>query len=345
MTAALVLDGVAVPFGTRPGLAGIALEVPPGGQLALLGASGSGKSSLLRAIAGLGPLDAGRVVVAGRDVTHEPPEARGVVYLHQAPLLFPHLSVAGNVAFPLEVRRVPAAERVARVHAALDAVRLAELAGRRPHELSGGQRQRAALARALVARPAVLLLDEPFTGLDPALRQEVREALVALQATHRSALVLVTHDLDDAAFVGDRIGVLHEGGLAQVAAPAELFARPRSLAVARLTGIPNAVPASLRADGTAEGPLGTLRPGAAFAAPGAVTLVFRPEALLPDPEGPLAGIVRSVHARAAGITMRLEVAGHALEARQPDDGPPPDIGATLRCRLREDRVVAVAAEP
>ena len=175
--------------------------------MALLGPSGVGKTSLLRAIAGLGTLSSGTVLVDGRDVTAAPPDGRGIVYMHQSPSLFPHLSVLDNVAFPLEVRGVSRSEAARPTAAELLArVQLRPAASRPPSTLSGGQRHRVALARALAADPAVLLLDEPFASLDPELRAEVREAVVdLLERGEGPAVVLVTHDVDEAAGLADRL--------------------------------------------------------------------------------------------------------------------------------------------
>jgi putative spermidine/putrescine transport system ATP-binding protein len=232
----LELDGLAVPFGDAPGLTDVSLTVGAGERVVLVGASGSGKTSLLRAIAGLGASSGGRIRIGGRDVTAVPTERRGAVYLQQTPALFPHMTVAENVGFPLRIRGVEAAERERREAKALALVRLDEVGSRRPGTLSGGQRHRAALARAVIARPDVLLLDEPLTGLDPTLRVDVRDGLLAVQKEYGPALLLVTHDLDEAAAVGDRIGVLLGLRLAQVAPAAELLTFPESLAVARFLG-------------------------------------------------------------------------------------------------------------
>jgi ABC-type nitrate/sulfonate/bicarbonate transport system ATPase subunit len=225
-----------------PGLAGVEFVVEPGERLVLVGASGAGKTTLLRAVAGLVPIDRGRVEIGGRDVTHLPPERRGAVYLHQTPVLFPHLTVEQNVAFPLRIRSVPPAELRARVREALDAVRLGELAHRGPGALSGGQRHRVALARAVVARPSLLLLDEPLSSLDPGLRHEIRDVIVTLQAQHRPGLVLVTHDLEEAGLLGHRVGIVMGGGIAQLAPPEALFRTPATLEVARFLGYRNELP-------------------------------------------------------------------------------------------------------
>ncbi|HEU5171862.1 MAG TPA: ABC transporter ATP-binding protein [Gemmatimonadales bacterium] len=340
MTApALRVEGLAVPFGEQAGLTGVAFEVGPAERLAVVGGSGAGKTTLLRAIAGLSPVGAGRVVIGGHDVTALPAERRDAVYLHQSPLLFPHLTAGENVAFPLRVRRVPQAEIVARVRDALAAVRLDGFAARAPRTLSGGQRHRVALARAVVSRPAVLLLDEPLSALDPALREEVRESLLALQRAYRPALVMVTHDLDDAGLLGDRIGVLLGGRLAQLARPEELFARPATLAVARLLGIPNVLPGIVRPGNRFESPLGTVALHGALAgvAVGPAVAVFRPDAAAPAPDGPLSARVTAVRHRARETTILATGAAVQVELPTGSDGVPA-MGTLVRFGLRATAV-------
>ncbi len=267
----LRLRGLAAAYGgdPRPGAPGVGpidLEVAPGERLVLVGASGEGKTTLLRAVAGLLPSRAGRVEVGGTDVTSRPPERRGTVYLHQAPVLFPHLSVEANVGFPLRVRGIPRPEARARVDEALASVQLQALASRNPAALSGGQRHRVALARAVVAEPALLLLDEPFSSLDPGLRHEVRDALVRLQDRYRPGVILVTHDLEEAGLLGHRMGIVMEGRIAQLGAPSDLFGRPVSHAVARFLGYRNEL--SLEADNPLARALASvLRGGDAAAQP------------------------------------------------------------------------------
>ncbi|MCU0618086.1 MAG: ABC transporter ATP-binding protein [Gemmatimonadaceae bacterium] len=236
-TVTLSVRALHVPFGHAPGLTDITFDVAVGERLVLLGSSGEGKTTLLRAIAGLAPVSSGHVLVRGRDVSQVTPEARNVVYLHQVPVLFPHLRVRDNVAFPLTVRGVSRREREAQVQPLLERLGLAAFADRLPHALSGGQRHRVALARALAAQPSVLLLDEPLAALDPALRSDVRRSIEDAHAASDAALVLVTHDLEDAAVLGDRVAVLHAQRVAQLATPAELFARPASIAVLHLLGV------------------------------------------------------------------------------------------------------------
>lgn len=313
-TGGLELRDASIPFGSREGLRGLSLQLAPGERLALVGPSGVGKTSVLRAIAGLQPLTAGLVIVRGRDVTSLAPERREVVYLHQTPSLFPHLSVLDNVGFPLEVRGV--ARRDARVRASelLVQVQLGDLSGRAPATLSGGQRHRVALARALAANPAALLLDEPFAALDPALRSDVRDSTLAILTSDRvPSVIVVTHDVDEAALIADRVAVLIDGVIAQIAEPATLMARPASLAVARFLGIPNIVVGERDGAGRFRSILGCL-PGSGPA--GMVAAVFRPDVLRATRavSTPALGRVLSVQHRVAGTLVCVEAGGTELYA-------------------------------
>lgn len=335
---ALEVRGLSVPFGDAPGLRDIGFTLAPGERLVLLGASGAGKTTLLRAIAGLVPLAAGGLTVGGRDVAAYPAESRDAVYLHQTPLLFPHLSVFENVAFPLRIRGRREPEIRAMVVELLESVRLDDLAGRRPHTLSGGQKHRAALARAMAARPAVLLLDEPLTALDPSLRDEVRTTLLSLQAHYRPAQLIVTHDLEDAAVLGDRIGILLDGTIAQLDPPERLFRRPASLAVARFLGIPNIVTGSIEA-GQFRSALGPV-PLEDDLPAGPAAAAFGSDALRAEPCGSLRGVVRGLHHRPRGATLRVEIAGLELEATAPT-GPMPGLGDELSLGLERDRMTVL----
>lgn len=338
MAPALGVSRLEAPFGSTAGLLEITFAVAAGERLVVAGPSGAGKTTLLRAIAGLGPMSAGRIEITGRDVTAVAAERRDAVYLHQTPLLFPHLSVFENVAFPLRVRGVAAGAVSQRVGQALASVQLDGFADRHPRSLSGGQRHRAALARAVVARPAVLLLDEPLAALDPELRQEVREALVALQRAYGPALVLVTHDLDEAGLLGDRIGVLLDGRLAQVARPAELFNRPVSLAVARFLGFPNAISGRLDGNGRFVSALGTLGIEHSSGGAGPAVAVFRTDALVAS-GGPLAGRVVEIRYRARETTALVAVGDLRLELRV-DPERPPETGTELGFAL-DPRAVTI----
>ena len=342
MSVALEVRALASPFGRGPGLADITFEVAAGERVAIVGGSGAGKTTLLRAIAGLGPTTEGRVVIAGRDVSGEPAERRDAVSLHQTPLLFPHLSAADNIAFPLQVRRVAEAETSRRVRAALAAVRLEAVADRMPRTLSGGQRHRVALARAVVARPSVLLLDEPLSALDPALRDEVRESLLVLQSTYQPALVLVTHDLDEAGLLANRIGVLLDGRLAQLEAPAVLFERPASLAVAGFLGIPNVVPGEIR-NGSFESILGRIPAHRSPLSSGRGVAVLGADGVSIGGRGPFGRIVAIQH-RPRATTAIVEVGVIRLEVRL-DTLPPPPIGAKVPITIRPRPFVTILPAP
>jgi putative spermidine/putrescine transport system ATP-binding protein len=315
----LALDGLAVPFGNAPGLADVSLTIGAGERVVLVGASGSGKTSLLRAVAGLGPSSGGSIRIGGRDVTAVPTERRGAVYLQQTPALFPHMTVADNVGFPLRIRGVEAAERARRAAAALASVRLDELGSRMPRTLSGGQRHRAALARAVVARPDVLLLDEPFTGLDPTLRDEVRDGLLTVQKEYGPALLLVTHDLDDAAAIGDRIGVLLGLRLAQVAPAAELLTFPASLAVARFLGGFAEIAGEVRS-GVFHSALGSFACRQPLGDGPSVGVVRSDAVALAG--GPVVGRVQVVRTLAARMQVTVSMGDEAIRLSVPAAGAP-----------------------
>jgi putative spermidine/putrescine transport system ATP-binding protein len=240
------LSGLTFAYGKTPVLRGVSLAVPAGRFLTLLGPSGCGKTTLLKLVGGYLTASSGRVTLRGRDVTALPAEARNVGMVFQSYALFPHLDARRNVAFPLEVRGVPRAERSRRVEAMLDLVGLtAEERGRRPAALSGGQQQRVALARALVFRPDLLLLDEPLANLDRHLREQLRAELRRLHGETGVAAVMVTHDQEEALAVSDLLGVLSDGRLLQLGTPADLYHRPRTPFVARFLGDANLLPGSL----------------------------------------------------------------------------------------------------
>jgi spermidine/putrescine ABC transporter ATP-binding subunit len=238
-------------FGPVQAVRGISFDVAESEFLVLLGPSGSGKTTILRIVAGFEDLIRGSVAIRGREVTEVPPNKRdiGVVFQHFA--LFPHLTVFGNVAFGLEMRRIRREELRTRVVAALQMVHLVGFDDRLPSQLSGGQQQRVALARALVTRPAVLLLDEPLGSLDPHLRGEMQAEILRLQRTLGIPAIMVTHDQQEAMMMADRIAVLHEGQLRQIGTPREIYATPASAFVARFIGAANIFDiAKVRAEGS-----------------------------------------------------------------------------------------------
>lgn len=318
----LSVRALGVPFGAGPGLRDLTFEVGPGERFVVLGASGAGKTSLLRCIAGLLPVTTGSITINGHDVTRAAAERRDAVYLHQTPVLFPHLTVYENVAFPLRVRNVTDIDH--RVRAALAAVRMSAFAPRLPRTLSGGQAQRVALARAVVARPAVLLLDEPLSSLDPVLREEMRQTIIDLQSEWDGAMVVVTHDLDEASALADHIGVLLDRRIAQIAEPSELLSHPSSLAVARFLGHTSEL----------AGPaLAALLPGS----PPGVVAVFPAGAVRTDPAG-IRARVSALRYRVRGTTALVDVGDARIEMLI-DPLQPPAIGDELHVVLDPRGVV------
>ena len=233
------LEAIVKRYGAVAAVDGVDLEIADGEFFTLLGASGSGKTTCLRLIAGFERPDAGRILLGGRDVTALPPAERDVNTVFQDYALFPHMTVAANIAYGLRVKRVPREERDERVAAALAMVRLDGLGERRPSQLSGGQRQRVALARALVNRPRVLLLDEPLGALDLKLRQQLQVELKRIQHEVGITFVYVTHDQEEALTMSDRIAVVESGRIVQVGTPREVYERPDSPFVAGFVGVSN----------------------------------------------------------------------------------------------------------
>jgi putative spermidine/putrescine transport system ATP-binding protein len=236
---ALALQGLSKRYGSFTAVDDVSLRVERGQFLTLLGPSGSGKTTILMCIAGFVAPSNGAVLLDGRDITALPPERRDFGMVFQGYALFPHMTVAENVAFPLRVRRLGAAELEAKVRAALDLVQLDRFADRRPSQLSGGQQQRVALARALVFDPALLLLDEPLSALDKKLRAELQEELRALHRRVGRTFVNVTHDQEEALSMSDCVAILNHGKLVQEGAPAQLYERPRTRFVADFLGKSN----------------------------------------------------------------------------------------------------------
>jgi iron(III) transport system ATP-binding protein len=280
------IENLSKSFGRTVALKGISLLIEPGELFFLLGPSGCGKTTLLRCLAGFQQPDEGRIFFGGEDVTGRAAHRRNTGMVFQNYALWPHMTVAENVAFGLEERHVDKAAIRRRVGEALEAVRMGEQAGRRPNQLSGGQQQRVALARALVVRPDCLLLDEPLSNLDARLRQELRVEIRRVCRESGLTTVYVTHDQKEALSISDRMAVMESGRILQVGAPAEVYRRPADRTVAGFIGETNFVAgrlisvsgagASVRTDfGTLEGTLGARAAG--LCAGDAVTLSIRPE--------------------------------------------------------------------
>ncbi len=292
-------------------LRGIDLDIRSGERFVLLGASGSGKSTLLRVIAGLDPPDTGDVCLDGQSVLGVPAERRDLGLVFQQPLLFPHLSVEGNLRFGLRVRKLPEAEIRLRIMEMLARTGLEGLGARRPHQLSGGQEGRVALARALITQPRVLLLDEPLSALDAPLRRELREWIVTLQQATGTTLLLVTHDQEEALAVAQRIGFLQNGDLQQVGPPQDFYQRPSTLAVARFFGAQNFI-SGLQDGAVVHTVLGTFQ--AAQPGRGPVALTVRPETWRTGPAAvnTVYGVIRSATFAGAHWAYVLEASGQTL---------------------------------
>jgi spermidine/putrescine transport system ATP-binding protein len=232
-------------FGTVRAVDGVSLDVRSGEFFSLLGPSGCGKTTTLRMIGGFEMPTAGRILLRGRDVTTDPPDKRPVNMVFQQYALFPHLDVAGNIAFGLQRKKVDKSQIASRVSEALDLVRLQGYERRRPSQLSGGQQQRVALARALVNRPNVLLLDEPLGALDLKLRRQLQIELKRIQAEVGITFVYVTHDQEEALTMSDRIAVMHQGRVEQLGTPEELYERPATRFVADFIGTTNLLTGSV----------------------------------------------------------------------------------------------------
>ena len=273
----LRIDGVRAVYGDTVALHGISLDIADNEFFALLGPSGCGKTTLLRAIAGFETPEAGRIEVDGEDLLRMPAHRRPVNMMFQSYALFPHLSVERNIGYGLEAEGVGRAEVRRRVGEVMEVVGLEHLAKRRPAQLSGGQRQRVALARAIVKRPKLLLLDEPLSALDRQVRASMQLELKRLQHEVGLTFVVVTHDQEEAMSMADRIAVLRDGHLEQLATPQELYADPASRFVASFIGTANLLD-GVAADGGVEVPgIGLVAAAHGFPPAAAVTAVVRPE--------------------------------------------------------------------
>jgi spermidine/putrescine ABC transporter ATP-binding subunit len=333
--------------GTRA-VDGISVEIGAGEFFSLLGPSGCGKTTTLRMVAGFDVPDGGTIRVGGRDVTALPPERRDMGMVFQNYALFPHRTVAENVAFGLRMRKVPAAEIAGRVRDALEMVRLSSLEERRPAQLSGGQQQRVALARAIVINPTVLLCDEPLGALDKKLRQAMQFELKALHRRLGLTLLYVTHDQEEALTMSDRIAVMRAGRIAQLGPPREIYDRPRSRFVADFIGDTNIL------EGTAEGSSIRLPGGWTSPLPGPLPAGPAAAALRPERvrlAAPGAGLVDATveEANFLGDSVLLKLllpGGAALLARAPrdEDAARTAPGAVTGVTWRAEDPVPLAAE-
>ena len=296
---ALEIQGIRRSFGSAVALDGISLAIRPGEFFSLLGPSGCGKTTLLRVIAGLDEPDAGAILLDGANLLASPAHERPVNTVFQSYALFPHLTVAANIAFGLRMKKIVANEISRRVATIMDLVEVTELAARKPHELSGGQRQRVALARALVNEPRVLLLDEPLAAVDQKLRKQLQAGLLALQRRLGLTFVYVTHDQEEALSLSDRLAVMNRGQVEQVGAPQVIYDRPGTRFVAEFLGASNLIEAKV-SNGIAKTNFGEF--ALANAPDGVVTLFFRPEKVHFD-GGRFAGLIQEI--TFAGMTKHI----------------------------------------
>ena len=312
----LALEAVSKRFGAAMALDALSLDIRAGEFFALLGGSGSGKSTLLRVVAGFERPDAGRIILQGQEITQLPPPKRAVAMMFQSYALFPHMNVRENIAYGL--RRAGERNPAPRVAELVALLGLEGLEARRPHQLSGGQQQRVALARALARRPPLVLLDEPLAALDSGLRERTGLELRALQRRLGASFVMVTHDQAEALSLADRVAVLEQGGIAQVAPPRELYERPATRSMARFLGAANVLEAG-------RFPLAAEAPAPAYA--------LRPERIrivstLPPVNGTSARVT-DIAFRGGDALVLAEAGGEALRLVLPGGAALPEMGADI----------------
>jgi multiple sugar transport system ATP-binding protein len=346
------IEGLSKRFGAAQVLSSTDLVIEDGEFVVIVGPSGCGKSTLLRLVAGLETPSTGRISIDGRDVTEAAPADRGLAMVFQSYALYPHLTVAENIAFPLRMARLPRAHIAERVAAVAQSLDLHDLLDRRPRALSGGQRQRVSIARAIVREPRVLLLDEPLSNLDAELRMRMRHEFARLHAQLGATMIYVTHDQLEAMTLANRIVVMSAGHVEQVGAPIDLYDAPATLAVARAIGSPGMnflraeVVATDAAGATVRLADGQILATACAASPGAaVMLGVRPEHLVPAEDGVFAGAVELFERLGPLSFVHLGARGAAetVVAQLPPDRRV-TLGETLRFGVAAERVHLFGAD-
>jgi multiple sugar transport system ATP-binding protein len=334
----IVFAGVRKAFGSAIALHGLDLTIRSGEFVSLLGPSGCGKTTTLRMLAGLEFPTAGAISIGSRVVNDVPPGKRDIAMVFQSYALYPHMSVAENIAYPLKKRGMPRPEREMRVKAAAETLQLGALLQRKPRQLSGGQQQRVALGRALVRDPVAFLLDEPLSNLDAKLRAHMRAELIELHRSLGKTFVYVTHDQLEAMTMSDRIAVMNEGVLQQFATPKEVYEAPANTFVATFIGSPsmNMFEGAL-ADGVFSHP--ALRVPVTPEAGGhgsRLLLGVRPEDMTLG-SGPLSGTIRVVEPSGHETIVLLDFAGTTVTVRAPPDMPL-NVGSVLACDVKSSRL-------
>jgi iron(III) transport system ATP-binding protein len=345
--ARLILDTVTRRFGSHAAVDRVSIDIAEGEFVAMLGPSGCGKTTLLRLLAGFERADGGTIrfddeLMAGPNV-HVVPERRRVGMVFQSYALWPHMSVAQNVGYPLAVQRIPGAERTRRVTAALAQVGMSEYGQRRPAALSGGQRQRVALARCLVMEPRVVLLDEPLANLDVHLRESMQSEFRQFHAASGATMVYVTHDQAEAMALSNRIAVMNEGRIEQLAAPRTLYAQPATAMVAEFVGRGMVVTGEVKAaqgDGSCMAEMlgATVRVRCNDASTGAAMFCLRAESLALGDAGPACISAQVVGTVFHGAVTSVEVRPQADQNRVLNlqvEGTPPQVGSAVHLAVRD----------
>jgi len=341
------LEGLSRHYGTVVALDHLDLTLAPGELIVLLGPSGCGKTTTLRLLAGLEDADTGRITVGGRDITGLSAAKRDMGMVFQAYSLFPHMTVRQNVAFGLRLRKVNADRRDKRALEMLDLVGLVTQAERYPHQLSGGQQQRVALARALAIEPQVLLLDEPLSALDAKVRAQLRDEIRRIQLEVGITTLFVTHDQEEALAIADRVGVMRDGRLEQLAPPVEVYSRPATSFVAEFVGLSNRLPGEVRGGEVLV--RGITLPLVEHDVPGGqVVALVRPEAvsLASDAtaeSGPLTGTVIAVTFLGATSRVTVDLGDTTVLAQLPtSDAAALSAGSRVTLAIRRDPVLVSA---
>ncbi|MCJ7994201.1 ABC transporter ATP-binding protein [Rhizobium cremeum] len=338
------------PGAQKPSVDHVSFSLPRGEMLALLGPSGCGKTTILRMIAGLIAPTSGAIRLDGRDVSSIPVYKRNMGMVFQAYALFPHMTVAENISFGLEMRKVGRAEREERVRKALDLVKLAGLGERKVSQLSGGQQQRAAIARSLVIEPELLLLDEPLSNLDAKLRDEMRDEIRDIQARTGVTSIFVTHDQDEALSMADRLAVMSAGKLEQIGTPLDIFDRPQTEFVASFIGAGTFFEGKVAGPGLAEvDGLPPIHFAGEAAVGSSIKLMVRPHRLLlaGDTSQPnsFSGVVEHVVYRGQLLTLSVRCGGRLLQADLPTHaGILPRKGDDVTLTVAPDDVTLIGRE-